>query len=142
MKFFLSVAVVALALIGCTGSKETMLNKQPALVFDDPYWIQIVPGQPDGKKSIVLFLPYSMALENYAVDSAYFRGYHVPLKTSEMEGKKVYRARIMLEQDHVAVVPPYEIEENQALLTYVNREGVRRYFIVENIVQGESIFMP
>lgn len=142
MKILLSFSVFLLVLIGCSGGKNAMLNKNPALVFDNPYWIEVVPGQQDGQKSMVLFLPYSMALENYAVDSAYFRGYHVPLKKSKMQESEVYRAKIMLRDDDTPATPPFDILNNQALVSYTDKEGNRRYFIVDNIVQGESIYMP
>jgi hypothetical protein len=148
MKLVLPVALICLALIaGCSDSKNIMLDKDSALVFDAPHWQEIFPGQEDGQKSMVLFLPYSLALENYNVDSVYFKGYHEPLKSTQM-GKNggndylVYRAHIMLEENKVAIVPPFEILEDQALVSYNNRDGERRYFIVENIIKGEAIYMP
>lgn len=127
----------------CTGSKEVLLNETPEVSVVTPSWQEIVPGQEDGKKMMVVFLPVANELENYAVDSIYFKGYHQNLTyKSKSSSGAGYQAVITLESDKEAIEPPYEILEDQALISYFDENKARRYFKVSDIKQAESIYMP
>lgn len=143
MKYFGIILVgLTLAVAACGGGKKIQMDKNPYLVIENPYWQEIVSGQEDGMNSMVLFLPYSTPIESYNVDSVYFKGYHDALTKSKMKETSVYRVRLMKGENQVKVKPPVNIEDNQALVSYLDKEGNKFYFVVDNIVQGESIFMP
>lgn len=143
MKYIgLFLASLALVMLGCGGGKQLYLDKSPYLEIENPYWQEIYSGIKDGENSIVLFLPYATPIESYKVDSVYFKGYHDALKTSIMEEKTVYRVRLIKDENREKVIPPYEITEDQALVSYVNKAGEKYYFIVDNIVKAEPIYMP
>lgn len=126
----------------CSGGKYTPLNEDPALRIVEAYWQEIVPGQEDGIKTIVLFLPITENVAGYDVDSVYFKGYHDALKPYDTPKNRGFRATFSVVKDRTVIQPPYVITENAALISYTDENSKKRYFKVENIVQAESIFMP
>ncbi len=143
MKRLIPITLVFILIVAsCTSNKNIGLDTKPLLIIENPYWQKIFPGQEDGDKQMVLILPYDMALENYKVDSVYFKGYHERLKESTMSGKTVYRARITLQDNLNLITPPYTIEENEALVSYEDKNGTKRHFRVKNILRKEPIYMP
>ena len=142
-KIVFLVALVLVFVQSCTGSKEIVLNESPDVEVIAPTWTEIMPGQEDGQKTIVVFLPVANEKQKYAVDSIYFLGYHQALtyktKTSAGGG---YQAIIVVGKDNNSVEPPYELTSNQALVSYLDAKKVRHYFRVSDIKKAESIFMP
>jgi len=135
--------IVALAIISaCSGSKNMPLDKDPLLRIEDPYWFKVMPGQEDAEKFSVLILPVVAVLESYQPDSVYFRGYHEHVKLSGMDGKSVYRAQLFEKSQNDTIKPPYDLDDDQALMSYLTSDSVKRYILIENIIQGETIFMP
>lgn len=139
---FLVLAAFTTAFYSCTGSKDVLLDSDPLLKVENPFWQEIYPGQQDGKKSMALIIPYAFPIENYAVDSVYFKGYHEKLVSSQMGNKEVYRVQIFIDENKEAIQPPYEITENEALVSYVDKSSTKRYFKVSNIVKKDPIVMP
>ena len=137
------VVLIAVFVQSCTGGKEVVLNETPAVQVSGPTWQEIVPGQEDGNRMMIVFLPVANQNENYAIDSIYFKGYHqnMTFKSKSNSGKG-YQAVVVLKDDRDVVVPPYELLENQALVSYFDTLEVRRYFKVSELTQKESIFMP
>lgn len=135
--------IVALAIISaCSGSKNMPLDKDPLLRIEDPYWFKVMPGQQDAEKFSVLIIPVVTVLESYQPDSVYFNGYHEPLQLTGMDGKTVYRAQLFENQQNDTVQAPHELKKDQALMSYYTPDTIKRYILVENIIQGETIFMP
>lgn len=126
----------------CSGGKYTPLNENPALRISEAYWQEIVPGQEDGIRQIVLFFPIAESAAGYAIDSVYFKGYHDALKLYETKKNQGFRTTFSIVKDRAIIQPPYAIAENEALISYTDENGKKRYFKVGNIVQAESIFMP
>lgn len=137
------IALVLILVQSCTGSKEAILNEAPTVQVVGPTWTQIVPGQEDGLRKMVIFLPVTAEQENYAIDSIYFKGYHESLiykaKSASVMG---YQAVITIDKTKEAIIPPFELVENQALISYYDAEKTRHYFKVSGFKEGDSIFMP
>ncbi len=139
----IATLVVVVALVSCIGSKKVDLDKSPYLKIENPYWQKVFPGQPDGLPSFDLILPYAFPIENYKVDSVYFRGYHGPLRQSKTrEHKTVYRANFIEKKGHENVAPPITLTDNEALVSYFTKKEERRYFKVENIIESEAVYLP
>jgi hypothetical protein len=143
VKILFLLVVFGAIVQSCTGSKEVYLNETPEVVVMEPTWQEIMPGQEDGQKMMILFLPIESQVVDYNIDSIYFKGYHQNLtyksKSSSSEG---YQAVIVLDDNKAKVEPPVELLENQALVSYIDVDLVRRYFKVSDFKQAESIFMP
>jgi hypothetical protein len=143
IKLVLLGALLVVFVQSCTGSKEIVLNESPDVEVVAPTWTEIMPGQEDGQKTIVVFLPVTSENEKYAIDSIFFQGYHQELtyktKTSAGAG---YQAVIAVGKDNNSVEPPYELTGSQALVSYFDAKNVRHYFRVNDIKQADSIFMP
>lgn len=147
MKNFIKVvfpfALLVLAFQSCTGSKEVFLNESPDIEFVEPTWQEIVPGQEDGKKMIVVFLPIANQDDNYAIDSIYFQGYHQNMTfKSKASAGSGYQAIITVGETKNSIEAPYELANNQALVSYIDSNKARRYFRVSDIKRAESIYMP
>ena len=143
MKKIIPVLIVLIAVAAsCGGGKELPLDKEPLLKIENPYWMEIIPGQQDAKKSMVVIFPMAEPVEGYAVDSVYFMGYHEELRQSAVDGKEVYRARLFPEKDREPIPAPYEIAADEAVISYVDKMEKRRYFIVRNIIRAEPMYMP
>ncbi|MFT5822826.1 MAG: hypothetical protein ACI8ZM_004083 [Crocinitomix sp.] len=143
VKILFLFAVVGAIVQSCTGSKEVALMETPEVKVVGPTWQEIVPGQEDGQKMMVVFLPVESQVENYAIDSIYFKGYHqnMTYKSKSSSGAG-YQAVIILDAGKEKVNPPFELLKNQALVSYFDMNEVRRYFKVSDLKQAESIFMP
>ncbi|NOQ73665.1 MAG: hypothetical protein GQ574_16785 [Crocinitomix sp.] len=127
----------------CTGNKEIMLNETPEVTVVGPTWQEIMPGQEDGQKMMVVFLPVENQVIDYNIDSIYFKGYHqnMTYKSKSSSGAG-YQSVIVIDDSKAKVDSPVELLENQALVSYFDVDKVRRYFKVSDFAQAESIFMP
>lgn len=144
MKKIIPVLFVLIAIVAsCGGGKELPLDKDPFLKIENPYWMEIIPGQQDAPKSMVVIFPMAAdPVDGYAVDSVYFKGYHEELRQSAVDGKEVYRARLLPEEGRTPVAAPFEIAEDEAVISYIDKSENKRYFIVRNIIRAEPIYMP
>ena len=143
MKYLFPIAlIIAVTIFSCSGGKNVSLDKDPLLRIENPYWQKIIPGQEDAPQSMILILPYSVELMNYYVDSVFFKGYHGELVQSVINGQAVYRIHIMIEENQTIIAPPFPIEENEALVSYIDLDKIRHYFKVGNIIMKEPLIMP
>lgn len=143
VKILFLFAVLGVIIQGCTGGKEIALNETPEVSVISPTWQEIIPGQEDGQKMMVVFLPIEGQNENYAIDSIYFKGYHqnMTYKSKSSSGTG-YQAVIIMDDAKEKVDSPFELLENQALVSYFDMNKVRCYFKVSDLKQAESIYMP
>ena len=143
VKILFLFVVLGAMVQSCTGSKEVALNENPAVKVTSPTWQEIIPGQEDGQKMMVVFLPVENPVENYAIDSIYFKGYHQNMTyKSKASSGAGYQAVIVMDASKPKVESPIELLENQALVSYIDMNKVRGYFKVSDLKQAESIFMP
>ena len=142
MKAILSVSIVLTILISCGGGKNVQLDNAPMVKIENPYWQEVFAGQEGGENSIVLILPCAVPLENYGIDSVYFHGFHSKLTQSIMKKQNVYRTRILLNTEKNGLETPFSITEDQALVSYVNKEKKKYYFRIKEIEKREPIYMP
>lgn len=130
------------ALLSCGTSQKLILDETSEIEFFRPFYKMIYPGQEDGIKTVVLVLPYQNQAEGYEADSVYFMGYHEALKAEKRSGQTVYLAKISLDDNHTTVIPPFDYKEKQALVSYLDAELKKHYYIIQNIVEEEPVFMP
>jgi hypothetical protein len=143
MKYAIGFVIGLIFLASCSGGKEVGLDSSPLLQIRGAYWQEVISGQQDDPKTMILILPFVTELGSYKVDSVYFKGYHEALVKSMMQDDKpVYRTRINIDQPMTAIVPPYAIEENEALVSYIDLEKKKRYFKVSNIEAREPMYLP
>jgi hypothetical protein len=143
MKYSIGFVIGLIFLASCSGGKEVGLDSAPLIQIKEAYWQEVIPGQRDQPKSMILILPYVTELASYQVDSVHFKGYHEALVKSMMQNNQpVYRTRINIDQPMTPIVPPYAIVDNEALVSYIDLEKKKRYFKVSNIEAREPMYLP
>lgn len=137
--FFL---VLLMLITACAGGKSIPLVDEEIVEFIGPNYQEIFPGQEDGQKLLILTFPAKSLMNGYTIDSVYFQGYHEPIQTNITDLAIEFRAKILVPNEKVEIVPPYPLLDNEALLSYRDDQGKRKLFKVKNILRKEPIFQP
>ena len=141
----LSLVFSLTLLIGCSGRQritDEKTVKRRSIVFVNPYYQEVIPGQQDGVKSMILYFPSNDTAPDYKADSVYFKGCQEILTTYKNSQGQGFRTNIEMKENAVFVTPPQPLSENEALVLIVYPDGKRRYIKVENLAKRESLFLP
>src|SRR5690554_2944673 len=158
MKYIAKLLALGVMIFGfyACGSSQKLMEKLPFThgeVRIEPWSV----GESNTQKGVNIYLPVTN-LNNSEVelDSVYYKGMVASLEPTKKDDYNVYIARFMeskpsniiLHADSkkefgntppkAQVVPPFEINDNEALLRYT-RNGKARYFKLSNLIPASAI---
>lgn len=133
---------IFLLILACGTSKKIVLDESIDLTFQRVFYKMIYPGQQDANKQMLLILAYDTPVKGMTIDSVYFRGYREKLKAEFKSGEDVFYTQIELMENHQTIAAPFEVSDNEAIITYFDAEQIKHYFKVTGIVEEKPIYMP
>lgn len=134
--------LLVLLAFSCADSKLVSHEQTADIKFKSSYLQEVIPGQEDGEKIMVLTFEIENIAPGYQLDSVYYKTYFTRLITNSSEVEPKLMAKIRLQSDTVKIVPPYPLLDTEALIRYTDPLGVRNFYKVENIFRKEPIFQP
>ncbi len=134
--------LLVLLAVSCADSKLVSHEETTVIKFKTSYIQDVIPGQEDGEKLMVLTFEIEKIAPGYQLDSVYYKTYFTRLIPSNSGEDQKLMAKIRIQTDTVKVVPPYPILDTEALIRYTDSLGVRNFHKVENIIRKEPIYQP
>ncbi len=133
---------LVLVVVSCAGGKLLPIDQTEHIGFKQSYIQEVIPGQEDGEKLMLLTFPIEKITQGYQLDSVYYKTYFTRLITSTSDEEQKLMAKINMQRDTVKIVPPYPLLDTEALIRYTDPEGNRKLYKVENIQIKEAIYRP
>lgn len=158
MKYLLKICAIALGVLGFAGCVSSQ-----KLVSDPPFTlgeVRLEPwsvGQSNTVKGVNIYLPVQESTAaDLVLDSLYYQGKGVKLQQIKRDSYLVYIGRFMDQRPSNLIlhadpqkefgnkptsstrVPPYKINQDQALLRFSNAKRIR-YFKVTKLIPSSTI---
>jgi len=134
--------LLVLLVVSCAGGKMIRIDQTENIKFKSSYLQEVLPGQEDGEKLMLLTFPVEKIAPGYQLDSVYYKTYFTRLITSASDDEQKLMAKISVQSDTVKIVPPYPLLDTEALIRYTDPEGNRKLYKIENIQTKEAIYRP
>lgn len=134
--------LIVLLVVSCAGGKTIRIDQTENIKIKSCYLQEVIPGQEDGEKLMLLTFFIEKIAPGYQLDSVYYKTYFTRLITSVSEDEQMLMAKISFQSDTVKIVPPYPLLDTEALIRYTDPEGTRKLYKIENIQTKEAIYRP
>ena len=137
-----------------TVKKEIMLETNPSITVNQPYFQKWVAGIEAGGSGINIYFPNLINKENYTLKQVYFRG----MVANILSGKASYFANLKQKQNDIIMsnepqaefgntLPnnaesfPFNLKQDQCVISY-HDNGETKYVKIYGIVEKQGAFYP
>lgn len=134
--------ILAGIFVSCAIHNQIKVVDNLPIDFVKPFYKMIYPGEKEADKEMLLVLAYEGALNDITLDSVYFRGYHQKLTENVRSGYKVFQAKFKLLANHKFIESPVDISNEQALISFSDKTGLKQYYLVPKVVEEKPVYMP